>query len=93
MKRIFLVAVALLMSAGAASASTKQKWTAGWDNFGEPLDYSKSTVKWAVAASTKKLTVTYALVGAVPSSCTRLTWPFSAPRLPAALANFRFRRS
>jgi hypothetical protein len=38
MKRIFLVAIALLLLASTASAATMQKWIAGWDFFGEPLN-------------------------------------------------------
>jgi hypothetical protein len=65
-KRIFLV-VALLLIAGAASAATTQKWTAGWDNFSEPLNYTKSKISWSVNATTHKLSVTFTLVGATPS--------------------------
>lgn len=67
MKRIFQVVVALLLSASAASAATTQKWTAGWDNLSEPLNYKKSKVTWSVSATTHKLSVTYTLVGARPS--------------------------
>jgi hypothetical protein len=67
MKRILMVAAVLLMSAGAASAATTQKWTAGWDNFSEPLNYTKSNVKWSVNSTTRKLTVTFTLVGANPN--------------------------
>jgi hypothetical protein len=43
MKRTFLLVVTLLfMSIGTASATT-EKWTAGWDNFSEPLDFTHST--------------------------------------------------
>jgi hypothetical protein len=61
-----IVAAVMLLSMSAAWATTTQKWTAGWDNFGEPLNYSKSKVKWSVNSTTKKLSVTYSLVGAVP---------------------------
>ena len=59
MKRIFLLVVALLLSAVTASATaTAQKWTAGWDNFGEPLNYTRSKISWSVNATTHKLSVT-----------------------------------
>jgi hypothetical protein len=68
MKRIFLPVVALLLSAVTASATaTVQKWTAGWDNFGEPLNYTRSKISWSVNATTHRLSVTFALVGATPS--------------------------
>ena len=67
MRRIFLVLLALLLTAGASSAATMQKWTAGWDNLGEPLNYTKSNVTWSVNGTTKKLSITFKLVGATPS--------------------------
>ena len=62
-KRIFLLAAALLLSAGTASATT-QGWTAGWDNFSEPLDFTHSSITASVSSTTHKLTVTFKLVGA-----------------------------
>ncbi len=88
MKKIFLVAMALVMSTGAASAATKQEWTAGWDNFGEPLNYAKSTVKWTVSASTKKLTVTYTLVGAVPSKLYQVDLAFFCSTFASSFGQF-----
>jgi hypothetical protein len=43
MKERIVLLAALLLLARAASAqelvqTTKQSWTTGWDNFGEPLD-------------------------------------------------------
>jgi hypothetical protein len=67
MKKIFLVIVASLLSTGVASAATTEKWTAGWDNFSEPLDFTHSNITWSVAATTHKLTVTFRLVHATPS--------------------------
>ena len=67
MKRIFLAVVALFLSASAAFAATTQKWTAGWDNFGEPLNYKTSHVSWSVNPTTSKLSVTFKLVGATPN--------------------------
>jgi len=63
MKKIFAT-VAVFILVGSAVAGTAQKWTAGWDNFNEPLNYKKSKVTWSVVSS--KLTVAYTLVGATP---------------------------
>jgi hypothetical protein len=65
MKRIFLLAVVLL-SVGTAFA-TSEKWTPGWDVFTEPLNFTSSSITWSVSATTRKLTVTFNLVGATPS--------------------------
>ena len=62
MKRIFLVVASLLLSATASA--TTEKWTAGWDNFSEPLNFTSSNITWSVSATTRKLTVTFNLVGA-----------------------------
>jgi hypothetical protein len=60
------VAAALLLLVGTASAIT-QSWTAGWDNFTEPLNFTSSNIKWSVSSTTRKLTVTFNLVGAMHS--------------------------
>ena len=66
--KVLLVAIAaLLLSAGVASAATAQKWTPGWDNFHEPLNYQKSKLTWSVNPSKRTLTVTYTLVSATPN--------------------------
>ena len=68
MKRVFLLVVALLFSASTASATaTTQKWTAGWDNFSEPLNYTTSKISWSVNQTTHRLSVTFTLKGATPS--------------------------
>jgi hypothetical protein len=67
MRTIFLLLAALLLSAGTTSAATMQKWTAGWDNFGEPLNYKKSKISWSVNPTKSTLSVTFKLVGATPS--------------------------
>jgi hypothetical protein len=67
--RFVLAGVALCMVLGAAQASaqtTTQKWTTGWDNFNEPLDLTKSNIKWSVSTS-RKLTVTFTLAKATPN--------------------------
>src|SRR5271169_6654076 len=88
MKRIFLVAMALLMAASAASAATTQKWAAGWDNFGEPLNYKKSKVTWSVNATSKKLTVTYTLVSATPSKLYQVDLAFFCTTFPSTFGQF-----
>jgi hypothetical protein len=67
MRKSSLIMALLLSSSAAFAGTTTQKWTAGWDNFGEPLNYTKSNVKWSVNDSTHKLTVTFSLAGATPS--------------------------
>jgi hypothetical protein len=67
MKNILLLAAALLLAIGTASAqTTTQKWITGWDNFSEPLDLTHSNIKWSLGAG-RKLTVTFTLVGATPN--------------------------
>jgi hypothetical protein len=72
MKRIFLVSVVLVLLAGLASsheplAPTTQKWTAGWDNFSEPLNLTKSNIVWSVNGTTRNFSVTFNLLGASPT--------------------------
>ena len=67
MKRIASLIMVSFLFASTALAATTQKWTAGWDNFNEPLSYTKSKITWSVNATTRKLTVTFSLVGATPS--------------------------
>lgn len=89
MKRIFLLA-ALLTVAGTASAATTQKWTAGWDNFGATLNFKKSSVTWSVSSTstTNKLTVTYKLVGAEPTSLYQLSLNFFCTTFPLNFGQF-----
>jgi hypothetical protein len=65
-KKVSASVVLVLLSASVAFAAS-HKWSAGWDVFGEPLNYKTSTVAWSLNATTGKLTVTYKLVGANPS--------------------------
>jgi hypothetical protein len=44
MKSIFLLSMALLLSASTASAAMTEKWTVGWDNFSEPLNFTNSNI-------------------------------------------------
>jgi len=87
MKRILLVMVALLLTASAASATTL-KWTAGYNNFGEPLNYKKSKVTYAVNATTKKLTVTYTLVSATPRKLYQVGIVFFCTTFPPTFGQF-----
>jgi hypothetical protein len=88
MKRIFLLAGALLLSASAASATTTLKWTPGWDNFSEPLNYTKSNIKWSVNSTTRKITVTFSLVGANPTKLYQLSLNFFCTTFPQDFGQF-----
>jgi hypothetical protein len=88
MKRMFLVVVTLLLAASAVSASTTQKWTAGWDIFTEPLNYKKSKISWSVNPSTSKLTVTFTLAGATPSKLYQVGINFICTTFPATFGQF-----
>jgi hypothetical protein len=88
MKRMFTVAAAFLLSASAVSASTvTQKWTAGWDVFNEPLNYKKSKLQWSVSPS-RKLTVTYTLVGATPSKLYQVDLDIFCTTFPSTFGQF-----
>jgi hypothetical protein len=88
MKRIFLLMVAVLLSAGAALAATTEKWTAGWDNFSEPLDFTHSNITWSVSATTRKLTVTFKLVHATPSKLYQVGVHIFCTTIPATFGQF-----
>jgi len=91
MKRIFLIMLALLLSATAAlagPATQGQKWTAGWDNFGEPLNYQSSRVSWSVNSTNSKLTVTFTLLGATPSKLYQVGLNFFCTTFPATFGQF-----
>jgi len=87
MKRKILVAAALFLTAAAASATTL-KWTAGWDNFSEPLNYKKSKVTFSVNATTKKLTVAYTLVSATPSKLYQVDLAFFCSTFASTFGQF-----
>jgi len=87
-RALFLIATAILVMAGAACATTTtQSWTPGWDNFGEPLNLTKSNVKWSVSSS-RKLTVTFGLVGARPSKLYQVSINFFCSTFPATFGQF-----
>src|SRR5439155_27144161 len=94
MKRMFLVALALLLSVGTSAAKT-QKWTLGWDNFSEPLNRPNSSVTWSVSSvsSTSFLTVTFKLVGATPSKLYQMSIHFFCTTLPATFGQFPTERN
>src|SRR4029077_5123498 len=92
MKRIFLLALALLLSAGTASATT-EKWTAGWDNFSEPLDFTHSNITWSVSATTHKLTATVRLVVATPTNLYQMSLNFFCTTFPATFGQFPTERN
>lgn len=89
MKKPFLLMGALLLLGSVASAtSTTVKWTAGWDNFGEPLNYTKSKVKYSVNAAKSTLSVTYTLVGANPNKLYQVGITFVCTTFPVTFGNF-----
>jgi hypothetical protein len=89
MKRTFLLAIALLLSASTAfAATTTLKWTAGWDNFGEPLNYKKSKVSYSVDAAKSTLTVTFTLESANPNKIYQVGINFFCTTFPVTFGNF-----
>jgi hypothetical protein len=89
MKRILLVGIGvLLLSTVPAASATVQKWTAGWDNFHEPLSYEKSDLSWSVDSSEHTLTVTYKLVGATPNKLYQAGIHIFCKTFPATFGQF-----
>jgi hypothetical protein len=86
--------VALPLQAQTESAGSQpltaitQKWTAGWDNFSEPLNYTTSKIKWSVNATTRKLSVTYTLAGARPSKLYQVGITFFCTTFPSTFGQF-----
>jgi len=70
----------------ATPAAVSQKFTTGWDNFGEPINLAKSYVKWTAAKH--KLTVQYKLVGAAPSKVYQVALNFFCDTFPATFGTF-----
>ena len=88
MKRVLWALAALVLSASAASAATTLKWNAGWDNFGEPLNYKKSKVVYSVDATTKDLTVTFTLTSANPNKLYQVGINFFCTTFPVTFGHF-----
>lgn len=87
MKKSLLVWALLLPAVTAFASTTIQLWSPGWDNFSEPLNLTKSSVKWSVS-STRKLTVTFTLVGARPSKLYQVSINFFCTTFPATFGQF-----
>ena len=63
MKRTCLMMLVLLLSASVAFAGpTKQKWTRGWGNFSEPLNYKTSYVAWSVNPTKRVLRAPHSIL-------------------------------
>lgn len=88
MKKMVFLLAALIVWAGAASAqTTKQTWTTGWDNFGEPLDLTRSSVAWSVSPA-RKLTITYTLSKATPNKLYQVGAHIYCTTFPATFGQF-----
>ena len=68
------------------SSSTTQTFTTGWVIFNEPLNLTKSSVKWT--PGTHKLTVVYKLVGARPSKLYQVALNFFCDTFPSTFGQF-----
>ena len=89
MKRTCLMMLVLLLSASVAFAGpTKQKWTRGWGNFSEPLNYKTSYVAWSVNPTKSELAVTFTLKGATPSKLYQVGLNFFCTTFPATFGQF-----
>jgi hypothetical protein len=88
MRRMCSLAALLFLLAGVVSASTIQKWTTGWDDFSEPLNLTKSTVVWSVNTTTRKMTITFNLVGANPSKLYQVGVHIFCTTIPATFGQF-----
>jgi hypothetical protein len=84
-----LLTAALFLSAGTASAQSirTQGWTSGWDNFSEPLDFTKSKINWTVFQR-NQLVVNYNLVGATPRKLYQVGIVFFCTTFPATFGQF-----
>jgi len=83
-----LAATLLLLASTAFATTTTLKWTAGWDNFGVPLNYKKSKVSYSVDATTQRLTVTFTLVGGTPNNLYQVALNFFCSTFPATFGQF-----
>src|SRR5215469_3664663 len=87
MRKKSLLALAMLFMVALAGATTTEQWSLGWDNFGEPLNLTKSNVKWSVSTS-RKLTVTFSLVSARPSKEYQVSINFFCSTFPSTFGQF-----
>jgi hypothetical protein len=86
-RMLSFVSAILLLAVTASAASTTQEWSLGWDNFGEPLNLTKSSVKWSVS-TTHRLTVTFGLVGARPTKLYQVSINFFCSTFPVTFGQF-----
>jgi hypothetical protein len=86
MRKSFMVAV--FLSAGAISAQTTQQWTPGWDNFSQPLNFTKSSVTWSVPSGSTNLVVAYKLAGAIPTKVYQVGLHIFCTTFPATFGQF-----
>jgi hypothetical protein len=49
-----ILAALTFLSLGTAAAAKVQPFTAGWDNFNEPLNYANSNVKWSYSPKPRR---------------------------------------
>ncbi len=68
--------------------ATTQKWTAGFDNFTEPLNYTTSKITWSVNTTTHKLSVTFLLKGATPNKLYQGALMFYCTTFPPTFGQF-----
>ena len=88
MKKLVRIGTLIFLFVSVASATmTKQLWTAGWDNFGEPLNFTKSNLQWSVSTS-RKLTVTFNLVGATPLKLYQGSLNFFCTTFPSTFGQY-----
>jgi hypothetical protein len=88
MKKVCLLWVGLVLLAGAAFGATTEKWTPGWDNFNEPLNYKKSKLSWSVNAAKRTVSMTYSLVGATPNKFYQAGIHIFCKTFPATFGQF-----
>jgi hypothetical protein len=84
--------IAVVRGHGFRHCDTTQKWTTGWDNFGEPLDLAHSKIVWSVSA-TRKLTVTFTLKGATPNKLYQVGVHIFCGTFPATFGQFPSERN
>ena len=78
-------------TATASMLPTVQKWTPGWDNFREPLDFIHSNITWSVSPASRTLAVTFRLVGARPNKLYQVgVHIMDCSRVPATYSQFPF---